>query len=106
MMSVDHDANYGIGYQVVANEDLDDTEDLEDGLDEYIRENMGDGFEVFESGAGSYTGDDNDVYIAISNPFKNTLDLSKAKQNLDNEVARLNLEPQGEFGLVGGLLVW
>ncbi len=104
-MGVDYDANYGIGYKVTEGDGIDEDE-LEDGLIEYISENLGDDFEYFEVGSGSYSGETDDCYIAIKRPFKDGLDLTDKKKDLDDELKRMKLEPIGEFNEVGGLNMW
>ena len=99
-MGVEYYANYGIGYKVVEKE-----EELEDGLAGYLYGKVGDAFEHFEVGEGSYTGETNDFYIVIKNAFKDGLDLTEKKAQLDEELKRLKLLPDSEFGDVGGLFV-
>jgi len=103
-MSVDYISSFGIGYQVLETDDA-DLEELEDGLNEYIENELGDGFEHFETGS-AYTGDSDGCFITIEEPFKNGLDLTKVKQKLDEEIKRLKLETVGDFNAVGGLYVF
>ncbi|MDH3326894.1 MAG: hypothetical protein OEM38_09285 [Gammaproteobacteria bacterium] len=102
-MGVDYDANYGIGYQVVAGDIPED--DMEDGLDEYLYNRIGDEFQYFHVGAGNYTGETDDAFIVVKDAFKDGLDLTLKKKMLDNELIRLKLESVGDFGSVGGLRV-
>ena len=104
-MSVDYCAYYGIGYKVSETDEITDTEDLEDGLEEYIDNECGEGFGCFVSGS-AYSGVYDGIYLVIQNPFKDGLDLTAAKERLDKEVARLKLDSDGEFDVVGGLLVY
>ncbi len=102
-MGVDYEANYGIGYEVEAGKEIDDSA-LEDGLAEYLYGEVGDEFSHFET--GSYmTGNMTGTYLTLKEPFKNGLDLTEGKALLDKEVIRLKLETSGEFGEVGGLLI-
>ena len=104
-MSVDYNAYYGIGYKVGADDELlDNEEDLEEGLVEYIDNECGDGFECFATGS-AYSGRVDGVYLVIKDPFKDGLDLTDAKERLDKEVVRLKLDIESEFNEVGGLLV-
>jgi len=104
-MSVDYRASYGIGYEVSESDEIADTEELEDGLGEYLYSEAGDEFESFETGS-AYSGEIDGVYLAIKNPFKEGLDLSAAKERLDKEVKRLKLDICGNFGEIGGLYVY
>jgi hypothetical protein len=102
-MSVDYDANYGIGYQVDAEESL--LEAFDGPLIEYIDSELGSDFISFE--VGSYmTGDITGTYVAIKDPFSDGLDLSSKKEKLDAELKRLNVQATGDFGQHGGLLIW
>lgn len=100
-------AYYGIGYKVVESDEIPE-EKLEDGLLEYLAEELGEDFEYFEVGSCQYTDtcEPNDVYIVLKKPFNRGLDLTKNKDKLDEELKRLKLLPDSEFGDVGGLLVW
>jgi len=106
-MSVDYRAYYGIGYEVTENNELSESEgdELEDGLEEYIEGECGDGFECFGTGS-AYSGRVDGVYLVIKDPFKDGLDLTLAKERLDKEVVRLKLDIEGEFSEVGGLYVF
>ena len=104
-MSIDYRANYGIGYKVCEGEGIADTEALEDGLEEYIYCEAGDGFEGFSVGS-AFTGVVDGDYLTIKDPLKNGLDLSEAKESLDKEIDRLGLETCGDFGIVGGLYIY
>jgi hypothetical protein len=104
-MGVDYTANYGIGYKVIESDEIPE-EELEDGLSEYLYKELGEDFECFEVGSECYTGETNDVYIVLTKAFNSGLDLAKNKAKLDEELDRLKLLPDSEFGDVGGLLVW
>lgn len=104
-MGIDYDANFGIGYEVTNSGELSE-EDIEDGMFEYIDENVDERFWCFEAGEGNYTGEDNSSFIVVRDAFKDGLDLTGKKKMLDEELKRLNLSPVGDFGDVGGLHVW
>ena len=104
-MSVDYDAYYGIGYEVEANDELEGSEYLDDSLNDYVCCNLGEGFSSFQTG-NCFAGDFDGVFITIDTPFMFGLDLSESKKILDTEIKRLKLDSQGNFGVVGGLLVW
>ena len=104
-MGIDYSANYGVGYEVEEGESIADTEELEDGLIEYLYcEADSERFESFETG-NAYSGEIDGVYLSIKTPFKDGLDLTSAKAELDKEVERLGLDVVGEFGEIGGLYV-
>lgn len=103
-MGIDYDANFGIGYEVEEGEEIKDSSDLEEGLQEYLYSELGDGFSSFEVGS-AYSGRIDGVFIVIKEPFKDGLDLTNAKARLDKEINRLGLKAKGEFREVGGLYV-
>ena len=103
-MSIDYNSNYGIGYKVCESEEIAETEELEDGLNDYIWNESGDNFEGFEEG-NAMCGDIDETYLVIKDPMKNGLDLTKIKAELDAEIKRLKLDVESEFGVVGGLYV-
>ena len=102
-MSIDYRSSFGIGYQVVETSEVDESE-LEDGLNEYIANNLGLEFEHFECGS-AYTGRSDGCFIVIINPFKSGMDLSAGKQKINEEIKRLRLETRGDFDAVGGLYI-
>ena len=108
-MGIDYRASSGIGYAVDESEELNNDEEmeeeLEDGLEEYIDYNCGEDFDCFGTGNG-YSGDVTGIYLIIKEPFKDGLDLTAAKEKLDEEVKRLRLGAEGEFGVVGGLYIY
>lgn len=100
-MSVDYRANYGVGYKVTEGDDLTE-EDLEDGFNEYLECEIGEGFNNFEVGSG-YSGNITGRFIVIREPLADGLDLTGAKERLDKEIERLKLDVEGGFGIVGGM---
>lgn len=104
-MSIDYSAKYGIGYGVCESDEISESEELDDGLHEYVEGQCGEEFECFEPG-NSYTGDMEGVFLVIKEPFSKGMDLSWVKDALDKEVARLKLEVDEDFGVVGGLMVY
>lgn len=103
-MGVEYNANYGIGYKVYESDVLTEEGWLEYGLSEYIETEEGEGFESFQV-ENAWTGNQDGVYLVLTDPFSYGLDLTKCKELLDSEVRRLQLEVEGEFGLVGGLYI-
>ena len=105
-MGVDYDANYGVGYEVVENEELSGTEEVGDGLSDYLFDNCSDGFKYFEVGNAYNDDSESKCFLVVKNPFENGLNLESVKERLDKELERLRLESCGDFGAVGGLNVW
>ena len=101
-MIIEHEACSGIGYEVVASDDLKDSEALEGGLYEYVFMEHYPEFKYFQTG-NAFTGIMTGTYLCIKDPFKLGLDLSGVKEKLDFEIKRLGLETVGDFGVVGGL---
>jgi len=103
-MGIDYHAEYGIGYEVEASYEISDTEDIEDGLDEYLWSKLGEGFKTFRIGCG-ISGEFEGTYVTVDNPFKDGLDLTEAKARLDYELSRIKVEAVSEFNEVGGLFI-
>lgn len=101
-MGIDYDANFGIGYEVEASDAAKDSEEFEDGLGDYLY-NAANGVESLT--CGSYYSGDCTHFLVIRDPFKDGLDLTKGKSDLEDEIKRLKLITVGEFGEVGGVLV-
>ena len=104
-MSVDYSANFGIGYKVCESDYLLESEELEDGLLEYLEGELGDEFECFET-ENAWSGDRDGVFVKIIDPFINGVNLTLVKEQLDCEMKRLKLDTCGSFGAVGGLNVY
>jgi len=104
-MGVDYTGNYGIGVKVLKKEFEEESEYYEDFntyLDD-ILENTN--YYYFEVGEGSYTGEDNDFYICISNPFEDGLNIKDKVFAFYSFLRENNIEFEGEFNEVGGLLI-
>lgn len=97
-MSIEYSADFGIGYEIL------ETAEHEDLLD-FIDCETGEEFECFEPG-NSFTGEMDGVFLVIKEPFSKGANLTWAKDALDAEVKRLDLETCGDFGEVGGLSVY
>mgnify|MGYP003630812987 CR=1 FL=1 len=101
-MDIDYNANFGIGYKVSASEDIAESEELEDGLRDYLDCECGEEFDSFEVG-NAWSGDIDFTCLIILTQNIEGLDLSEAKAKLDEEVERLGLDVESEFGLFGGV---
>jgi hypothetical protein len=103
-MGVDYTGLYGVGIKIqlpTFDEEHEFYEDEESWLDQIL----GEEYSYFDVGAGSYTGESNEFYVCLKNPFKdgyNILDkVVKLKKFLsDNEIKFF-----GEVDEVGGLLI-
>lgn len=104
-MGVDYTGNYGIGVQVKRKEFEEDSEYYDD-FYSYLDDVLdGTDYYYFEVGEGSYTGDENEVYICISKPFKDGYDIVKKSFDLYCFLAEKEIEYVGEVDEVGGLLI-
>ena len=106
-MSVDYDAEFGIGYEVKASENIEGIEEMEDGLEEYLYLRLdANKYRMFQVGEGSCTGDENDFYVCVKKPFKDGFDVTKHKAELEKHLSEIGVDYIGDFDLVGGLHVW
>jgi len=105
-MGVDYDANFGIGYRLKNKFFEDDENGEEFDMESYLDDVITDDFRYFKTGSGSYTGEENEYYLVIKNPFETGLDLTEKKKLLDDFLAKNDLEVDGDFDVVGGLHVW
>lgn len=106
-MGVDYDARFGIGYdlgqqgeRIIGEEPV----DIYDFLEEILE---GTEFKHIKYGCGNYIGDDNSYCIVFSEPY-DIFDLRPLKEKLDTLLKEKGLfdEIEGNFGLVGGMLMW
>ena len=100
-MGVDYKSRFGIGYKIAEQIFEDDT-----CMYEYLEDLCEDKFKYFETGEGDYTGESNEWYVVLINPFLESLDLTKRKEELFNFLSENNIEIIGDFGLVGGLHIY
>lgn len=111
-MGVDYSGHYGIGIGV---EPIDfDDENLSsevaelECMSEFLDEKLdGEKYGWFEVGQGNYTGEENDFFVEITEPFADGLNnLELKRDELLNHLKEIGLTPKGEFGSIGGLEVW
>lgn len=98
-MGVDYSAHYGIGIKI-------QTFEIEDKFD-FLDENLNEKYTWFETGEGSYTGEENEFYVILkddSNLLEINLSVEKVK--LLNHLKEIGIETIGEFGIVGGLEIY
>lgn len=99
-MGVYYTSIFGIGYKIAEKVFEDDT-----CMDEYLDDMCNDKFKYFQTGEGDYTGESNEWYVVLKNPFEKTLDLTDQKNELYNFLTDNGIEIIGDFGLKGGLYV-
>lgn len=108
-MGVDYTGHYGIGLQIEPIDFEDENLSSEiaelEVMSEFLYEKLEDDrFDWFEVGQGNYTGEDNDFYIEIREPFADGIEsLAKKEQELRDYIKSLGLKAKGEFGAIGGL---
>lgn len=110
-MGVDYTASYGIGYKVnvTITEKVKESEfwckDYEE-LDVWsfldnILENTE--YSYFQTGSECYSGDPNEHFICIDNPFNNGLDLTNKAKELTGFLKKHEIETLTPFDIIGGL---
>jgi len=105
-MSVDYDASYGLGYKISEPDWFDGNsydEEYELDFQEWIESEVDEN--VIIQVIGSYYSGKIRLIITILDPLKYGLDLTKSKKELDDNLSRLNIIPDSEFSLVGGVLI-
>lgn len=105
-MGVDYTGNYGIGIKVLIPELTGEFEDYGDL--EYLEELLEDSedYYCFEVGSENYTGDYNELYVCIEEPFKDGYDITQKVNSLMNFIKENGLDFEGEVNEVGGLHIW
>lgn len=106
-MGVDYDGNYGLGYKITLPEFEEDHEYFEDpiGFIDNALEDSNYGF--FQIGDGAYSGNEDDVYIILDEPFEDgNLDVTQKAKDLKEYILSKNIEIEGDFDIYGGLRVW
>ena len=108
-MGVDHDANFGIGYEITGfpngcleTEDEEEAISIEEFLDDCLK---GTSYRYAEWGDGSYTGDDNNFAIVLDKPDptgNNTYLLENLRKFLDEKGFTYN----ADCYVVGGVHTW
>ena len=106
-MGVDYSGNFGIGIQIFLPEFEEDHEWFEDEtgwLDEILKDKD---YFYFEVGEGSYTGEQNEMYLCIDEPFEDGYcGLTYKAKLLIDFLEENNITYEGKVDVVGGLNVW
>lgn len=106
-MGVDYSAHYGIGIKITLPGFDEDHEWFENELGwlEEILENTD--YFYFEVGDENYTGERNDLYLCIKNPFKDGYcALEEKASKLLQFLQENKIEFKGKVDIVGGLEIW
>ena len=114
-MGVDYSGNYGVGVQVEFNDLFEviaekyevDVDDASDYILEYLDELLeGTDYDYFEVGDRMYSGQPNEIYIAIKDVFKDGYDIREKVTNLIKICEDNGLTMVGEVDVVGGLEIY
>ena len=100
-MGVDYSAVFGIGVKITSFPD--EVEDVYEFMDDTLD---GTDFRWGESGEGAYSGEENDFYIFINQPFENGIDGLTAKAIDLIEFVKGKGLTTTEVDVVGGLHIW
>ena len=92
-MSIEYDANFGIGYKIVGDDTIFAV--LDKLSTKFVYYCIGDSFDSFQL----------EFIVIIKDPFKNGYNLLLKKQELDDELLRLGIKPSGKFDVVGDLYI-
>lgn len=105
-MGVDYTGNYGIGIKIFIPE-LDENHEYYNDEIGYLESLLEDtSYSYFEVGEGSYTGNPNDYYIEIKNPFEDGYDIQNKVNALMTFLDEKQIESEGRVDIIGGLNVW
>lgn len=103
-MGVDYTGNYGVGIKIqlpIFDEEHEYYEDEESWLDQIL----GEEYSYFDIGAGSYTGEENEFYVCLKNPFKDGYNITEKVERLKTFLSENGIKSFGEVDEVGGLLI-
>lgn len=105
-MGVSYEANYGIGFQLNTKQLREKAlEKCEGDIGLYLDNIVTPGIDWFQVGEGFYSGEDNDYFLEIVNPFSEGIEgLYDKREELFQVINCHGLE-FSEFGLMGGLYV-
>ncbi len=66
-----------------------------------------DPYNYFEVGSGDYTGEENDWYLCINEPFENGIEgFVKKVDDFKNFLSKNNISYEGDVDCVGGLNIY
>jgi hypothetical protein len=106
-MGVDYTGNYGIGVRILT-PDLDEDEQYQGDTISWIDDILAStDYSYFEVGSANYSGEENDIYVTIDNPFENGYcGLEEKANNLIQFLQDKGIEFEGTVDVVGGLEIW
>lgn len=104
-MGVDYSARFGIGVKVL---DAHFNEEEEESLFEHLYALLEKSeFNLIEVGEGAYTGDENEYFVVLKNPFENGIDGLRSKcESLFLFLNKNSVLFDEKIDVVGGLHVW
>ena len=101
-MGVDYSASYGIGYRIQEPK----LKKKYNCVKEYFEEILvGSKFVYFATG-NELSNSNIEYYIVAQDNLNENTDLKSIKLELDSILNKNKIKSDGEFGLVGGLLIW
>jgi hypothetical protein len=105
LWGVDYTGNYGIGVRVLKKEFEEESEYCGD-FNYYLEEALDSTeYYYFETGSEMYSGGENEIYICISEPFKDGYNIAERALDLYSFLAEKEIEYVGKVDEVGGLLI-
>lgn len=103
-MGVDYEAKYGVGVKLAMLSE--EENDMTYYCDELEHKSKG-RFACVEVGCGDYSGEDNEFYICLKNPFENGGGgVSEKICELNRFLKENNVKTVGTIDVVGGLYMW
>lgn len=105
-MGVDYSGHHGIGVKIYTKELEEESEYFEDFLT-YLDDIVTEDYFYFEVGDCNYSGEDNDLYLCIKDPFNGGLELfNKRVNDLFLFLKENEIEHEKQISSVGGLEIW
>ena len=108
-MGVDYRGNFGIGTQIHGSK----IEDLEiESLSEFVYELLEDTkeselYQTFQTGEGNYSGEENEQFICIKDPFRDGIEgLEKKWNQLKTFLDEKKIDYNPTINAIGGLYVY
>lgn len=107
-MGVDHTANCGLGYKLVRPTEQELEEKYNDDIYDWVESLDGiEGVDTFDVGDEAYSGDENDWYIVMEDPFKDGGAALPLKiWEFEKLLKKNGIKVEGEFNLHSGVCVW
>lgn len=103
-MGVDYTSHYGVGIKIQLPTFEEEHEYYQD-EESWLDQTLGEEYDYFDIGEGSYTGEENEFYVCLKNPFKDGYDITERVREMKTFLFDNNIEFFGEVDEVGGLLI-